>query len=204
MTLAVAKDHLVVSIVGFVFGGSWIPVLENIKPDFWRLSFWSAVGLIFGFTIFSNLALLIGGWLGSRFYFVWQFAKFGAVGSMNAALDLGLLNLLSFIFKVYSGWPIIIFNVIALSIALTNSYLLNKFWSFKSEGPIRAGEFSAFVTVSLFTLAINTSLVYILTTMVGAPESVSPPFWENIAKLIGVPLTLIINFSGYKFLVFKK
>ena len=203
MALATKKDHLIVSFIGIAFGLLAIPVLENINPAFWQLSIFNAVGLAAGFCFFANLALGIGGLLGKKFFAVWQFVKFTAVGSMNAALDMGIINLLSFIFKVYAGPLIILFNVISVSVATVNSYLLNKFWSFKSVRPITISEFIKFMTVSLGGIVINTSIVYLLTTVFGAPEAFSEPVWENISKLIAVPVTLLFNFFGYKFVVFK-
>jgi putative flippase GtrA len=200
--MAAKKDFYIVSVIGLTFGLFLLVVLENIRPAFWQLSFKNAVSLIAGFVVFANGALWIGGTIGQRIFFVWQFVKFAAVGSMNAALDLGLINLLSLIFKIYSGWPIVIFNVISVGTAITNSYFLNKFWSFKSRAPIGLRELIKFIAVSLATLTINTAFIYFLTTTVGAPDNISAPLWENIAKLIAVPFTLILNFMGYKFLVF--
>lgn len=203
MSLARREDYAVVTIVGLVFGLALIPIFANIDPGWWRTTVLNSLLIIAGTIAFANFALWTGSVLGSRFLFLWQFAKFGAVGSMNAALDLGIVNLLSFIFKAYSGWQLVIFNVAALSVALTNSYLLNKLWSFKSAVPVQFKELIGFVAVSLTTVLINTALVYVLTTTIGAPSSISAPLWENIVKLIAVPITLIINFLGYKFLVFK-
>ena len=202
-SLAIRKDYLIVSTVGLVFGGFLIPILENIKPAFWALNFQNAAILILGFLFFANFALWIGSIVGHYYFPLWQFVKFGAVGSMNAAIDLGLINLLSFIFTIYSGYWLAVFNIISLSVAMINSYLLNRFWSFSSATPIKGGEATKFIFVSLTTLLINTALVYVLTTLVGVPENFTPASWENIAKLIGVPVTLILNFLGYKLIVFK-
>lgn len=204
MNLAYKKDFYIVSIVGLIFAIFLVIALENTRPIFWHLTPANVLLLTVGFTVFANMALTIGGWLGQKFLFIWQFVKFAAVGSMNTALDVGLVNLLSLIFKVYSGFPIVIFNIISVIVAMTNSYFLNKFWSFKSGSPIAAWEFGKFAAVSLTALTINTAIVYLLTTIIGAPPHISAPIWENIAKLIAVPVTLFINFAGYKFLVFKK
>jgi len=62
-----------------------------------------------------------------------QFFKFLIVGLNNTGLDFLILNLLMFSFNIYKGLPIIFFNIISFSIAVTNSYLINRFWTFKSE-----------------------------------------------------------------------
>ncbi|MEK7192216.1 MAG: GtrA family protein [Patescibacteria group bacterium] len=208
MTVASRKDFYVVSIIGAAFGLLLIPILENIKPEFWSLNIINALLLVVGFFIFANFALTIGGWLGQRMPIIWQFVKYAAVGSLNALLDIGILNLLSVIFKIYSGVLLAIFNSISIAIAITNSYLLNRFWSFSAPGKtqkplIDKREFFRFIIVSGITIIFNTAGVYTLTTLIGAPKGVSEPLWENISKLSVAPITIAINFLGYKFFVFK-
>lgn len=59
-----------------------------------------------------------------------KFFKFLIVGGNNTAIDFFILNILMIIFKTYQQWPIIIFNIISFSLAVINSYLINRFWSF--------------------------------------------------------------------------
>lgn len=202
--LATKKDYLIVSIIGGSFGLLVIPILENIKPEFWLLSLGNVILLFIGFLILANIALFIGSILSTAFHFFWQFTKFSAVGSLNAVLDFGLLNLLSFIFKIYAGPMLAIFNIFSVAISMTNSYLMNKFWSFQSKKPVTKKEFLRFFFVSLITISVNTLVVYFLTTSISAPGSLSKEVWENIAKLVAVPVTLVFNFCGYKFIVFKE
>lgn len=204
MKYAERKDYLIVTVIGLGFGLLLLPVLENIKPSGWELNLSNAATVIFVFGIFANIALTIGSWLGQRRFFIWQFFKFGAVGSANALLDLGILNLLSLLFKIYAGPGIAVFNIISGSIAITNSYFLNKYWAFQQGRALHIYELSRFVGVTLANVAINTAMVYFLTTVIGSPESISPPLWENISKLIAVPVTLVLNFLGYKYFVFQK
>ncbi len=180
-----------------------LPIFENTRPDFWSFTFINSAGLILGFLAFANLALFVGGWLGIRWAALWQFVKYAAAGSLNALLDIGILNLFSVIFRVYSGGLLIFFNAIALSFAFTNSFLLNKFWAFKSSDNFHWSEFSRFIGVNFVTVIVNSLIIYFLTTIIGAPDTISEPVWENIAKLIATPITIIINFVGYKFIVFK-
>lgn len=203
--VAVKKDFLLVSIVGLLFGTFLIPILENIKPPQWELTFLSAASLIVGFCLFANFALMIGGLLGKKFPPLWQFTKFGAGGALNAAIDIGLLNLLSLVFQIFSGPLIILFNGISLAIALTNSYLWNKLWTFKKDDSsvFRVGEYFKFVGATLGSVVMGSAIVYFLTTVTGAPQNISPAIWENIAKLASVPPIVAWNFFAYKFLVFK-
>ncbi|MBS4014772.1 MAG: GtrA family protein, partial [Bacteroidetes bacterium] len=55
-------------------------------------------------------------------------------GGNNTALDFLVLNILMKIFNIYSGGFVVLFNCLSFSIAVTNSYLINSFWTFKKEG----------------------------------------------------------------------
>jgi len=204
--LATKKDLLLVSIVGLLFGLAVIPVLENIDPAFWELNFKNVVLVIGGFFVFANFALWIAGLLAKKWIALWQFAKFGAGGSLSAAFDIGTLNLLSLIFQIFSGPLILVFNAISIFLATTNSYFWNKLWAFKKiEGGkiFDLREYLKFIGVILGSLIIGATIVFILTTYVSHPN-ISNQVWENIAKLISIPPVVAWNFIFFKYVIFKK
>lgn len=203
--LATKKDFLLVAIIGVIFGAFAIPIFENIQPPGWELTFLSAMILIISFALFAMFAIWIAGLIGKKFPEVFQFAKYAAAGSMNAATDLGLFNLFSLIFQIFSGPLIIVFNVISFSVAVTNSYFWNNLWAFKREGFIpKFSEYAKFVSITIGSVILNTIIVYVVTTVIGAPEGFTGGQWENVAKLIAVPVSVIWNFIGYKLFVFKR
>ncbi len=202
--VATKKDHFLVSIVGLLFGILSLPILENIKPPQWELTFLSAAVVIAGFFIFANFSMWVAGLIGLRSPALFQFAKYGAAGALSAFIDLGILNLFSLIFKIYSGPAILVFNAISFLVATTNAYFWNKFWAFKKDGDRpNVKEYAKFICVTLTGLAINTAIVFFMTTVVGAPEGVSEPVWENVAKFSAVIPNVMWNFVGYKFFIFK-
>ncbi|NIT12920.1 MAG: hypothetical protein GTN99_01340, partial [Candidatus Dadabacteria bacterium] len=74
-----------------------------------------------------------------------QFGKFIAVGQSNAAIDIGVLNLLIIITSIDSGIYFSIFKGVSFTLAVINSFLWNKFWSFDSkEKDGMAGQFVKF------------------------------------------------------------
>lgn len=205
--VATKKDFFLVSIIGIVFGGLLIPVLENVRPPFWQLNLTNAIYLIAAFFVFANFALLVAGLLGKRLPSLWEFAKYGAAGSMNAVLDVGVLNLFSIIFHVFSGPLILLFNGISISLAVTNAYFWNKLWAFKkAEGGsvFNLKEFYKFIGATVLSILGGSLIVYFLTTIVGSPTGISPEIWENISKLISIPPIVAWNFIAYKFFVFKR
>jgi putative flippase GtrA len=64
------------------------------------------------------------------------------------------------------------------------------------------GQFLQFIIISLVGVLINSGIVYIIATWVNS--STSKEVWVNIAKIVATVVSLIWNFVGYKFIVFKK
>lgn len=198
------KDYFAISIIGFLFGLLLLPVLSNIKIPFFALNFKNAFLLIIGFVIFANLALWLVSLL-SRFIPVFlQVAKFAAVGGLNTLLDLGVLNVLILISGVATGYWYPMFKGISFVIANINSYFWNKHWTFGVSDSANIKEFSQFLTVSIIGFGINVSIASLIVNIIGAPENISPERWANIGALSATIISLVWNFIGYKFFVFKK
>ncbi len=145
----------------------------------------------------------------------WHFVKFICVGALNFAVDFGILSLLN----VVLGWPLVISNVISYTCGVVNSFIFNRFWTFKMKlrfftkytvtrslrGDAQSRtrriwflstDFLKFVFVNLVSLGVNTLAVYILGELYGLPN-----FW---AKLIATAFSFIVNFAGNKLLVFRE
>ena len=133
-----------------------------------------------------------------------QFSKFIVIGLMNTAIDFAILNSLMWWTGIYSGASIILLNIVSFSIAVFNSYFWNKYWTFKDLDKVEAKEFSQFILVTLIGLAINSSIVYGITTLVSPMFGISPELWANLAKVAATGFSLIWNFIGYKFVVFNR
>ena len=134
-----------------------------------------------------------------------QFSKFVLIGFLNTGIDFAILNLLMWQTGIYSGKYIILLNAIAFSVAVTNSYFWNKFWIFRAkETEKKAGEFAQFVAVTLVGMAINTTIVYSVTTLVSPMFGLSVELWANLAKAAATSISLVWNFTGYKLIVFKR
>lgn len=158
--------------------------------------------LIFGvFPIVSIVGMYVASMLGRKMLILWQVAKFGQVGVLNTAIDFGVLNFLIGYTQVLFGVGIIPLNITSYFIALLNSYLWNKNWVF---GGSKKNNFVTFVVVTLIGLAINTGVVYAITTFVPPVVVSSPELWANLAKVIATMFSLVWNFAGYKVIVFKK
>ncbi len=135
-----------------------------------------------------------------------QLAKFGLIGTTNFIIDAGILSFLVWETGITKGIPFVLFNIISVAIAIINSYIWNKFWSFEEksldEERLRK-QFFQFVTVSIVGLIMNTTITSILNAM-GSLTAIDATKWTVIAKAIAAIVVLVWNFVGYKFFVFKR
>lgn len=133
-----------------------------------------------------------------------QFIKFGLIGGLNTVIDFALLNTFFWATGVYSGSLVILFNIISFTVAVINSYVLNKKWTFNSTKKDVSAQLSKFITISLVGLLINTAIVFVVTSYVKAPFNLSEGLWANGAKIFATVFALVWNFIGYKLWAFAE
>jgi putative flippase GtrA len=133
-----------------------------------------------------------------------QFSKFVVVGFINTAIDFGVLNLLMFATGIREGAILFVLNAISFSVATTNSYLWNKYWTFRDKDSAKVVEIGQFLVVSIIGALINSGIVFAISTFVDPMFGLSQAVWVNAAKVVATGISLIWNFLGYKFIVFKR
>ncbi|PIT92367.1 MAG: hypothetical protein COU08_02585 [Candidatus Harrisonbacteria bacterium CG10_big_fil_rev_8_21_14_0_10_42_17] len=133
-----------------------------------------------------------------------QFSKFAFVGALNSAIDLFILNVLSAFFRIYSGFFIILFNLASFSVAVLNSYYLNKRWTFQHAGVATKKEFTQFYLVNVGGVVINTAIVFVITTFIPTPPGLHPQVWLNVGKIVALPAGALWNFLCFRFLIFRE
>lgn len=135
-----------------------------------------------------------------------QIGKFALVGGVNFLLDLGILNLLIFLTGIASGWLYSVFKGVSFIVAVINSYVLNKFWTFREQKQSKkvAKEFLTFIIVSLIGLVINNIIASFLVNYLGPQAGISENLWASIGAITASIIGMFWNFLGYKFIVFKK
>jgi len=120
-----------------------------------------------------------------------QFIKFAAVGILNTAIDIGLLNLL-----LYFHWQVIIANTIAFLIAAINSFVWNKFWTFGDKEGDWKTQLPFYLIIVTVGVGISDAFIYLLSVMFG---------WNvNVVKILSIGVVVLWNFLAPKFLIFKK
>ncbi|MDP3057703.1 MAG: GtrA family protein [bacterium] len=137
--------------------------------------------------------------------FFMQFGKFFIVGILNTGLDFAVLNFLMWMTQTYKGPSMVIFGTISFAVAVTNSYFLNKYWTFGDKSKEQVPQqFIKFLAVAVIGLVLSNSIIYFITTLVNPIFGLSPVLWANFAKAVATGVVLVWNFAGYKLFVFKK
>jgi putative flippase GtrA len=122
-----------------------------------------------------------------------EFIRFSIVGIVNTLVNLAVLFILTEFFGVYY----IISAIFAFLAAVTNSFILNKIWTFKykSKKDIHIRYFQ-FLIVSIIAFIVNMLILYVFTEYFN--------FYYMLSQIIGVACNLIINFLGNKLWTFKR
>ncbi len=125
-----------------------------------------------------------------------RFAKFSLVGVSNTAIDLLLFNFLRFL-----GANVYIATSVAFAFAVTNSYLLNRSWTFsdnKTKQPWR--QYALFLLVSGVGLAINNTIVYLFLRFTHIDNQIVR---DNIIRISAIGVIVFWNYGVNRFFLFK-
>jgi putative flippase GtrA len=133
-----------------------------------------------------------------------QIIKFLEIGVLNTFIDTGVLNLLINITGITSGVALAPLNTVSFLCGATNSYFWNRFWTFKEPGKASSKNFFQFLIVSGIGWGINTTILVLGTTYLNPVFNLSAGAWANLIKFGSILISMVWNFVGYKFIVFKK
>ena len=116
---------------------------------------------------------------------------FSLVGLANTLIDYLVFFLLYHWFHDYYQAV----QVVSYSCGMVNSYLLNKYWTFQKKNVPGRAEILKFIMVNALALSVASISLYV----------VSQNFSSNmfICKTIATGMSLVVNYVGSKFWVFK-
>jgi putative flippase GtrA len=118
-----------------------------------------------------------------------EFLRFGLVGVVNTLIDFVVFVAL---YRL-AGLDPLAANVVAFLTAVSNSYVMNHRWTFhQSHSALSFSAYLRFVLVNIGGLIIGTLAILSFGRFMPL----------EIAKLIATAITLLVNFSSSKLLVF--
>ena len=122
--------------------------------------------------------------------FLFKFLKFGVVGFSGLFVDFGFTYLFKEIFKFQKYLA----NAIGFMIAASSNYFLNRIWTFQSDNPDIAVEYTEFILISVVGLGINTLILWF----------VLKKFKINfyLAKVFAIAVVTIWNFLANALITF--
>jgi putative flippase GtrA len=115
---------------------------------------------------------------------LYRFLKFGLVGFTGVFIDFGITFLLKEKIKIQKY----VANSCGFITAASSNYFLNRKWTFHSNNPHIAIEYSQFIFISLIGLAINNFILWVLVS------KYKKHFY--LSKLIAIGITTIWNFGA--------
>jgi putative flippase GtrA len=118
-----------------------------------------------------------------------QRIRFLIVGGINTIVGYG-----AFAFFIWAGLHYFYANVLSTTIAVANSYILNKYFTFKQPKK-SAAEAVRFVSVYIISFILGNVVLYILVDRL----SVTP----YLAGLCNLVFTTLISWFGHKYFSFK-
>jgi len=149
----------------------------------------------------------------------YKFIRFGIVGILNTFIDWAIFSLLFYFTPLGSNtmYGKYIANTISFSIAVANSYILNKNWTFKEKGKAETAQIVKFITVNIVSLLISLLMLYLASDifrldiaypfkLLGFELSADSYIKLNVMLIkfiIVTPFVLLVNFIGNRLFVFK-
>lgn len=116
-----------------------------------------------------------------------RLATFAAVGAGNALVDLLAFNVLVFLHPTRSSGLLVLYNTVAVLIALANSYIWNRRWTFRDRAAGGSGrrwrERVLFAGQGGVNLAVNDLTIWGLGQFVQPNLGLSAAVASNVSKV---------------------
>ena len=129
------------------------------------------------------------------FKYIWknkvQMAKFAVVGATSAIIDFGLLYVLT----DFVNWHYLLSATVSFIIAAIYNFILNRSWTFRSNGKKRK-QIPIFFAIVGSGVLLNNFIMWFGVEQTG--------LWYIYAKVIAAAIVTIWNFMGNKYLTFRK
>lgn len=130
-----------------------------------------------------------------------QIIRYMVVGLSNAAINVGVLNLLIQVF----GVPLVIANTVSASLAITNGYIWHKYWTFNDRSNAHLRQLPLFIAVNVLWVALSDTLMHFGTLFLSHIFPAWPYWWQyNLTKVSVAVIFTVLNYLTYKFVIFER
>ncbi|HLX39271.1 MAG TPA: GtrA family protein [Ktedonobacteraceae bacterium] len=130
-----------------------------------------------------------------------QFVRFCVVGTSNAVIDFGVLDMALALFPTRATVPLLAYNTVAVVLAATNSFVWNRRFTFHVRGPLQITEVVRFIIVAAGTAVLN-DLVLLLLSGFFPSLMASGALGANVLKLGAILGAMALSFFGMRLWVF--
>lgn len=136
-----------------------------------------------------------------------QFSHFVTVGVTNSIVDFGVFNLLFALYPTTDIQILVLYNSLAVALAIVNSYLWNTRFTFRSgvvHGSRGHRQRLLFVAQAILNVGVNDVVVAILTRLLYYQTVLNATDSSNLAKLVAMLVASLSSFVIMKYVVFAR
>ncbi|KPV43947.1 GtrA family protein [Alicyclobacillus ferrooxydans] len=134
--------------------------------------------------------------------FVHRYTRFLVIGFLNAFIDLLILNVL-LLLSPKDAFHIFVDNTIAVICAITNSYFLNRRFTFRDVASKDAGETARFFVQAFLNLVLNDVIAVFLSTYLIFSKSIPVFVSSNISKGLAMFISSSMSYFLMRYMVFR-
>ena len=128
-------------------------------------------------------------------------SRFLVVGALSTLIEVGVFNLLVFVW----GWDVVAAKVVASLVALVNAYIGNREWTFRHRDRRgRVSEVVLFLVTNAVCTAIGAALVWVgVEVVAGILDRQPGAFAVNNVNLTSIVIVVLLRFVLYHGIVFR-
>ena len=207
-------DLAAILIIGELVAWLVFAIFQNARNDLFfypnLINFFGSalnIGLFMALSVpLAALACLyIAYLLGQKIPIIFQVAKFISVGILNTLIDWGILTVQVILTGINVGFGYSIFKSISFMVAVFNSFVWNKYWTFKKNDTGKTQqELLQFLLLSLVGFCINVGVASFVVNVIGPQGGISRNLWATVGGAVATMFSMVWDFVVYKFIVFKK
>ncbi len=130
-----------------------------------------------------------------------KLSRFALVGGLNTGIDIAVITLLSWLFPAHNLYQLLVYNTLSCTVAATNSFFCNKFWTFAEKTPITWKQTGKFAVVAFGGMILNNAVLSLFSTAL--PQLAYGSVWDTLGLKVAVAVTcMLLSFVAMSLLVF--